>query len=216
VRELESATSIIERLPQAEVYLIGGPSGAGKSVFAQTFAMIRPVLIIPLDDYFVNEDAVRFSSSRRYGLGRQWDHPSSLDLELAIQNVLQLLKKNHAHLPLFSFAENERTGYRVCRLRSGHSILVEGLHALLLRSKLRAAGCNVYSIFINAHVGVRRNRVSIRDSKTRKRPLSDFERRFYFMRIAETRWILPQRRDADLVLDTSGGAFGITNSHKAK
>jgi uridine kinase len=209
MREWKTATSIIKGLPKAEVYLVGGPSGAGKTVFAHAFSKLRPVKIISLDDYFLDEDMVRFSSSSRYGPGRQWDHPSSADLQLAFRNVIQLLDKKRTQLPVFSFAENKRIGYRACNRPSETAILVEGLHAVLLQSGLRAEHRNSYSIFVTAAVSIRRKRVSIRDAKNRKRPLSDFERRFYFMRIAETRWILPQRQDADLVLDTSEGLFRI-------
>jgi uridine kinase len=220
VRESKTADSIIKGLPQAEVYLIGGPSGAGKTEFARALSKVKPAVTISLDDYFLDEKMVRFSVTSRYGLGRQWDHPSSVDLNLASRNVIQLLDAKRTHLPVFSFAENRRTGYRECKRRQNDAIVVEGLHALLIQSILRAEGRTVCSIFVNGAVSVRRNRVSVRDAKTRKRPLSDFDRRFYFMRIAETRWINPQSRKADLVFDTSEGFFGVihrTLSHsKAK
>jgi len=41
----------------------------------------------------------------------------------------------------------------------------------------------------------------------RSLPLEELDRKFHFRRIAETRWILPQRFLADLVLDTSHGSF---------
>lgn len=209
VSQVKSASTIITDLPKAEVYLIGGPSGAGKTEFAQIFRRFRSTVVVSLDNYFIDEDFVRFSVSSKYGLGRQWDHPSSVDIELAFRNVMDLLRQGHTQVPIFSFAENKRLGYKTCKRTSKAAILVEGLHALLLRPYLHNFHCKAYAIFMDATVPIRRSRVSARDAKTRGRSLSDFERRFHFMRIAETRWILPQRRAADLLVDTSDGFFRV-------
>lgn len=205
----QTAVSIIKELPDADVYLVGGPSGAGKTEFAKAFSAVRPILVIALDDYFLDENMVRISSTSRYGDGPQWDHPSSLDLQHALRNVRELLDESYTQLPTYSFAENRRGAYRPCRRPLNASILVEGLHALLMQSDLRSSSRTVYSVFIDADVKVRRERIRVRDTRDRGKPLSDFDRAFHFTRIAEPRWILPQRREADLLLDTSEDVFRI-------
>ncbi len=201
--------NIVEALPNIDVYLVGGPSGAGKTTFARALAKEKRALLIPLDNYFVDEENVRSSFSLKFGRGPQWDHPSSLDLELVIQNITELLDGRYARIPIFSFAKNKRVGHRRRELLRHKSIIVEGLHALELQSDIQKLSRTVYAIFIHASVDVRRCRIRSRDAQHRSRPLSDFERRFYFMRIAETRWILPQRRLADMIFDTSYGVFGV-------
>ncbi len=203
------AAGIVKVLPYADVYLIGGPSGAGKTAFAKVFSNLRPVVVLQLDDYFLDEKVVRVSLSSRYGRARQWDHPASVDLSLALRNTIELLDHDSTQVPSFSFAQNRRVGYRSCSRSSKESILVEGLHALELQSHVGVFSTSVYSIFINAEVSIRRKRISVRDARNRSRPLHEFDRRFHFMRIAETRWILPQRRKADLIIDTSDGGFRI-------
>jgi len=51
-------------------------------------------------------------------------------------------------------------------------------------------------------------------AENRSLPLDEFDRKFHFRRIAETRWILPQRFLADLVLDTSDGSFTLMKQMK--
>jgi len=204
--------NIVRALPNIDVYLVGGPSGAGKTTFARALAKEKRALLIPLDNYFVDEENVRSSFSLQFGRGFQWDHPSSVDLDLVLQNITSLLDGRSARIPIFSFAKNKRVGHRSRELLRHKSIIVEGLHALELQSGVQNLSRTVCAIFINAAVDVRRNRIRNRDAQHRNRPLRDFERRFHFMRIAETRWILPQRRLAHVILDTTSGEFGVVES----
>jgi uridine kinase len=197
-----STTNLINALPNVDVYLVGGPSGAGKTVFADAFSSIRKAVIIRLDDYFLDESSMRLSTSSRYGVARQWDHPSSADLTLAHRNVTELLENHFTQVPTFSFSENKRVGYRPQKRAPKAPVIVEGLYALML-SKLLVRS---FSIFINGDVNIRRRRASMR-VENRSLPPEEFDRKFHFRRIAETRWILPQRFLADLVLDTSDGSF---------
>ena len=213
ILELEHSTiNIIKALPNVDVYLVGGPSGAGKTVFADAFSRIRKGVIIRLDDYFLDENLMRLSFSSRYGVARQWDHPSSADLTLAHRNVTELLENQFTEVPTFSFSENKRVGYRPQKRTPKAPVLVEGLYALML-SKLLVHSCSTFSIFINGEVNVRRQRANMR-AENRSLPLDEFDRKFHFRRIAETRWILPQRFLADLVLDTSDGSFTLMKQMK--
>ncbi|HWN11976.1 MAG TPA: AAA family ATPase [Pyrinomonadaceae bacterium] len=203
--------NIVRTLPYADVYLVGGPSGAGKTTFARILAREKRGLLLPLDSYFVDEKDVHTSFSLQFGRGSQWDHPSSVDRDLAAQNITELLDGRCARMPIFSFTKNKRVGHRQHELLQHKSIIVEGVHALKLQSSIHEISRTVFGIFITAAVDVRRSRIRRRDAQNRNRPLRDFERRFYFMRIAETRWILPQRRLADLILDTTHGEFGVVD-----
>jgi uridine kinase len=204
--------NVIKALPNVDVYLVGGPSGAGKTVFADAFSRTRKGVIIRLDDYFLDENSVRLSSSSRYGVARQWDHPSSVDLTLAQRNVIELLENHFTRVPTFNFSENKRLGYRPQKIASKSTVVVEGLHALLLSQLL--GSYSKFSIFINAEVNVRRQRARIR-AENRSRPMEEFDRKFHFRRIAETRWILAQRFLADLVLDTSHGSYTLVKPIKS-
>ena len=209
---LEYSTINIKALPNVDVYLVGGPFGAGKTVFADAFSRVRKGVVIRLDDYFLDENLMRLSFSSRYGVARQWDHPSSVDLALAHRNVIELLENRFTQVPTFSFSENKRLGYRPQKRSSKAPVVVEGLYALML-SQLLVRSCSTFSIFINAEVNVRRQRASIRP-ENRSWPPEEFDRRFHFRRIAETRWILPQRFLADLVLDSSHGSFTLVKPIK--
>lgn len=213
ILDLEYSTiNIIKALPNVDVYLVGGPSAAGKTVFAHAFSRIRKGTIIRLDDYFLDENLMRLSFSSRYGVARQWDHPSSVDLTLAHRNVIELLENNFTQVPTFSFSENKRLGYRPQKRASKAPVVVDGLYALML-SHLLVHSCSTFSIFINAEVNVRRERARMRVENC-SWPLEELDRRLHFRRIAETRWILSQRFLADLVLDTSHGSFTLVKPIK--
>ena len=211
--DLEYSTiNIIKALPNVDVYLVGGPSAAGKTVFAHEFSRIRKGTVIRLDDYFLDENLMRLSFSSRYGVARQWDHPSSVDLTLAHRNVIELLENHFTQVPTFSFSDKKRLGYRPQKRASKAPVVVEGLYALML-SQLLVHSCSTFSIFINAEINIRRQRASIRFENS-SLPVEELERRLHFRRIAETRWILPQRFLSDLVLDTSHGSFTLVKSIK--
>lgn len=199
--------SIAQVLPESHVYLVSGPSGAGKTTLAQAIARGRHGLVLQLDSYFVDEPYARVSHSVRFGTGVQWDHPASVDLDLAQENVLELLRRGCARTPVYSFVENRRIGYRTKRRRPDQSVVVEGIHALRLTSALAQDDIVTFRVFVDADVEIRRARIRMRDALTRSRPVKMFERRFHFMRIAERLWVLPLRAEADLVVDSTEGCF---------
>jgi uridine kinase len=196
-------------IPYVSIYLIGGPSGSGKSLLATKIAKSYHGIILTLDSYFLDEHEAKRSTSAKFGQAPQWDHPKSVDLKYATTNITELFRTGSTFIPVYSFAKNRRIGYTHLTLDSRQVVIVEGIHALLLRKLLERADRQIFSIFVDAAVDVRRSRIRVRDANDRNRAVSTFSRRFYFMRIAERYWIIPQSKDADLVIDTTNGRFDV-------
>jgi uridine kinase len=197
---------VIRRLPPVSVYLIAGPTGSGKTIFAQRLAASVGAMMLSLDNYFWDEAQVEIVRDEIYGEARQWDDPASSDLNLLTLNIQQLVNDGYALIPQFDFFQNIRIGYAPMQKKEEtQSIVVEGLHSIRCKGPLADLGISSLSLFIDADVQVRAERVRIRDLRDRGRPEELFQKRFHFIRLAEEKWILEQRHQADVLIDTGNG-----------
>jgi uridine kinase len=195
----------IEDLPYAEIYLIAGPTAAGKTTFSSILAVHLNAVVLPMDDYYLDEDQAPLEYNEEYGKAPQWESPEAYDIELLLSNIGQLLDKGEVWVPEYSFSQNKRTGYRVLPRKLEQSIIVEGLYAIKCKPLLVNMSISTIAIFVTATESVREVRARTRDTEERGKPDELFTKRFHFMRIGEQRWLLKQAEEADFTLDTSEG-----------
>ncbi len=99
---------------------ITGPAGAGKSTLAGLIADRTGGLVISTDDYLPDYEGLPVE---------QRDLPRHADLALLAEHLRLLRAGSSARVPVWSFHEHRRTGYRMVGPASG-PIVCEGLFAL--------------------------------------------------------------------------------------
>lgn len=105
------------------VVLVGlaGPSGSGKSVFSEKVsAFIPDVAVISLDMY---NDASRLIDSN-------FDDPRLTDYDLLLENLKDLREGKTTKVPIYSFKESKRVGYREQEVPKSRVVIIEGIYAL--------------------------------------------------------------------------------------
>ncbi|BBN08423.1 uridine kinase [Marchantia polymorpha subsp. ruderalis] len=103
---------------------IGGPSGSGKSSLATKIASVLGGALIPMENYY--------DPSLSTDDGNDFD---SMDFQLLLQNLEDLMKGNSIMMPQFDFQEKRRAGFKPVKAPKSGVVLVEGTYAL--HSKLR-------------------------------------------------------------------------------
>ena len=108
--ELEHAVNQIKDSGKKLVY-IAGASASGKTYIAEEIAKKlqaagKKVITISSDNYYMSDTGIK---SVIYGT---FDHPGLIDYTLLGQNIEEYMTKGSFMLPLYSFAESRRTGFK--------------------------------------------------------------------------------------------------------
>ncbi len=192
-------------LPRAGLYLIGGPTGSGKSALGQAIRTCRKALVVAMDDYFLDRDHIVSETSEEYGSAPQWTSPDAYDLPLLITNITELLSVGQTLMPKFSHAQDRRTGYDLVTRQDDQPMVIEGLYAIRYRDQITPLGINSLAVYVTANEVVRTERIRLRDFRERGQDPATFDKRLFFIRLGERRWVVEQYLDADITLDTSAG-----------
>ncbi len=194
-----NTTSLVKLLPQVQVYLIAGPTGAGKTNLAHKISRHINANVIGMDNYFLDEEKVPMEYSDIYGYAPQWDSPNACDFDLLVKNITQLIQSGKTVMPSFSFPLNRRIGSNFIEIPRNTPLIVEGLHAIRCKSLFKKE-ISTFSIYIDADIKIRVDRIRARDTQERDRPDHLFNKRFYFIQNAEKKWIINQFSSSDLIL----------------
>jgi uridine kinase len=177
---------------------IAGPSCSGKSSLARYLAIHLPDggAVLSLDAYY--RDRADLEPETRARLN--FDDPEALDLELLDLHLERLAAGAAADRPLYNFATHRREP-RTEILAPRAWVVVEGLFALHwegIRRRYLAA------VFVEATEGVCFSRRLARDTTERGRSPDSVRAQFEAQVGPMTRrYVLPDRRYADLVVDGS-------------
>ncbi|HTI15827.1 MAG TPA: hypothetical protein VL461_14885 [Dictyobacter sp.] len=199
--------SRLDELPLARVYLVAGPAASGKTTFSTLLASQRDAVVLSMDNYFIDEDAIVLEHDELYGLAPQWESPDAYDMRTLQRNVQELFTTGEALIPVYSFAENRRVGYQPLTLRQHQHLIIEGLYTVRYRSFFAAYADELVSVFVVAEQMVRDARARQRDMTERGKPAAEFEKRRHFSHLGEQRWGLVQEQQADFVLRTDTLAY---------
>ncbi|CAM8886117.1 unnamed protein product [Rhodiola kirilowii] len=100
---------------------IGGPSGSGKTSLAEKVASVIGCPVLSMENYRVGMD--------------DGNDPDSIDFDLLVKNLKDLINGKDALTPLFDFQEKKRAGSKTLFASSG-VVIVDGTYAL--HAKLRS------------------------------------------------------------------------------
>lgn len=180
-----------------DVAIIGicGGSGSGKSTLASSIAEELGddrVAVVPFDAYY--RDLGHLSPTER--VATNFDHPSSLDVDLYARHLDALRLGQAVGIPEYDFASHTRTGdHQVCEARP--VIIAEGILLLAeaeIRSRLDLC------VFLDVPEGVRFERRLARDTVERGRAPDDVRRQFdSSVAPMHDRFVQPYGTEADLV-----------------
>lgn len=106
------------------VLAIAGPSGSGKSTFTDKVKALLPgCVVLSMDSY--NDGSKVIDGN--------FDDPRIIDFDTLISNIKDLKAGRSTQVPIYSFKESCRTGYRTVEVPESHVIIVEGIYALSQR-----------------------------------------------------------------------------------
>lgn len=177
-------------------FLIGvsGPSCSGKTEISRRLAEIYQGNVVALDSYY--KDLSHLTPEERALVN--FDQPEALDVDLLLQQVRQLAAGEAIDKPIYDFKHHVRAK-AVERVIPGRVVIVEGLFAFYwkaLRDLFR------FRIFMEAPDATCEKRREDRDVRERGRT-PEYVREQYrtTVRPMVSRYVLPTREYADLVLD---------------
>ncbi len=177
------------------MHLIGiaGPSGAGKTALALAVARRLGAVVISLDSYYCDLSHLAFEERAH----TNFDIPDSLDHRLLSEHLRVLAAGGDVDVPVYDFSMHLRVA-RTVHIRAAEFGVVEGLWTLYWRNVRESLGTKVYVDACDETCFQRRLARDVRDRG--RTPESVIERYTEMVRPMAERYILPARREADIVV----------------
>lgn len=150
---------------KARVVVLAGPSGCGKT----RLAVRAGVPIVALDDFYRDGDA---PGMPMVGGHVDWEDPASWDAEAAVAALGELCRTGRADVPIYSIADDARTGSRPISLDGSPVVVAEGIFAAEVVSRLDAEGLLADALLLHSPALVTFWRRLLRDHREgRKAPM---------------------------------------------
>lgn len=217
-RNLARIAYDIAKRKDVRVVLIAGPSSSGKTTTCKRLSIqlvlneIWPVSL-SLDDYFLDRENTPRDAEGKY----DFESLYALNLELFNQQLSDLIAGKEVELPRYDFVtgRSEKSGEKMS-LVSNEILVIEGIHALnpeLTTNipqeqifRIFAAPMIVYPLTADIELRPEDNRLLrriIRDYKYRGASAQATLNQWASVRAGEQKWILPYKKYADAVFNTS-------------
>lgn len=177
-------------MTRPRLVVMAGGTASGKSTLARALSerMGERLLLLQHDRYYRTLDDPDTAD---------FDHPDSLETDLLVHNVRELLAGRPTQLPVYEFRSHRRADHTQTA-RPAPLLLVEGILTLHHPGLVQAADLRV---FVDAPADIRLARRVRRDLAKRGRtPESVLDRYLQMVRPAHERFVEPSRRHADVVL----------------
>ena len=189
-------------------FVIGmaGGSGSGKTTIAESVvAQIGAdrVAFIPHDAYYRHRPDISFEERTRVN----YDHPDSLETELMVQHIGELLAGQTVERPVYDFSEHLRSKETVTVVPRP-VVLLEGI-LILVETALR--DLMDLRVFVDADADVRVLRRVERDMEDRGRSFQSIVDQYHTtVRPMHQQFVEPSKRHADLIIPEgyNAGAVG--------
>ncbi len=179
---------------------IAGGTGSGKTTVVENIANIVPkenVAILTQDSYYKDNSHLSFDERENIN----YDHPNSIDFELLLIHLKELIKGNSIQQPIYSYITHSRTK-EYTTIHPKKIIIVEGI-LVFTNEKLRNL-CDI-KLFVHADADVRLIRRIKRDITERGRDINEVLTRYETtLKTMHEQFIEPTMKYADLIIPVGG------------
>jgi uridine kinase len=179
---------------------LAGGSGSGKTTVANVILERvgeQHIAYLPHDAYYKDLSALPHNQRTEIN----FDHPDSLETDLLVQHVKQLINHQPIEMPIYDFKVHARTN-RTRRMLPQPIILVEGI-LIFVERELRQL-CDV-KIFVDTDADIRFIRRLQRDITERGRSTESVIHQYLStVRPMHLEFVEPSKRYADVIIPEGG------------
>ena len=179
---------------------IAGGTGSGKTTVAEAIVRrIGPeyIALIQQDSYYKDQSHLTMEERAQIN----YDHPDSLDTDLLIQHLKELLNGRPVEVPIYDFTTYTRTPY-TRRVEPRPVILVEGILVFVEKALRDLFDIKIY---VDADPDIRFIRRLQRDIAERGRTMESVIRQYLStVRPMHLEFVEPSKRYADIIIPEGG------------
>ena len=192
----------MEFTSESHPYVIGiaGGTGSGKTTFANELVnrlLTRQIVYLSHDSYYRDQSDMPFEERVK----TNYDHPDSLETELLIEHLKQLIAGQSVDVPIYDFVHHIRK-QEVEHVNPKPVILVEGI--LIFVSKELRDLMDI-KLFVDTDADIRFMRRLRRDLTERGRTIdSVFDQYMQSVRPMHEAFVEPSKRYADIIVPNGG------------
>lgn len=186
-------------MDKAVVIGIAGGTGSGKTTLAVRLKKVfeNDVTLICQDYYYKSFDHLPFEERKQLN----FDHPSSFDMDLMVQQIRDLKEFKPIHRPVYSFSEYLRLEKTVLE-EPRRVIVIEGIMLFVDSSLLELMDIKV---FVDADSDIRLARRLIRDIHERGRDIDSVINQYLnTVKPMHEAFIEPSKKYADIIIPEGG------------
>ncbi|MFW5942021.1 MAG: uridine kinase [Chloroflexota bacterium] len=182
------------------VFGVAGGTASGKTTVANTIldaVGASQVAYLAHDAYYKDMGHLPFEERSRLN----YDHPDSLETDLMVTHVEQLLQGEAVQVPIYDFTRHHRTK-RTVAAEPSPIILVEGI---LVFTHVRLRELMDIKVYVDTDPDVRLIRRVVRDMEERGRSLDAIIKQYLeTVRPMHLEFVEPSKRYADIIIPRGG------------
>jgi len=179
---------------------IAGGSGSGKTTVAKKIIEGLPeesISIIPQDAYYKDNSHLPMEERKKIN----FDHPSSIEFDLLVKHLDQLMKGNAIQMPVYSYLTCTRKKETI-KIEPTKVVIIEGILILTSPELRKRLGIKIY---VDADSDNRLMRILVRDNKERGRSYEEvIEHYKNYVQPMHLQFIEPSKKFADIIVPEGG------------
>jgi len=189
-------------LQMNKTFIIGvaGGSGSGKTTLAQEIKKNIPpetILHVKHDSYYRDQSHLTMAQRQQ----TNYDHPNSLETDLLITHLKQLIKGKSIVQPMYDFTQHTRSDQTV-HIEPKPIIMVEGI---LIFADEQLRELMDLRIYVDTQADVRLARRLLRDVAERGRTFeSGLDQYLQFAKPMHDQFVEPSKRFSDVIVPEGG------------